>query len=184
MTNEELCALARSGDAAAAEQLISQNMRFIHQTAAEILHREHELNRCLGLEAEDLAQEGALGLYRCVEKFDPAREVKFLSYAARAIRNAMYDYIGQQDLMLLSEDDDAAPATGFSPQNAEFLEDFQAVFPKLTAREQAYLSYRLGLDQEFQKRSLRETAYHFHLTESWARTTEKHALRDLRELLP
>ena len=183
MTNEELCALAKNGDTDALEQLISQNMRFVYQTAKEILNQEHELNRCLGLEEDDLAQEGALGLCRCVEKFDPTKEIKFLSYASRAIRNAMYDYIGQQDLMLLSEDDDAAPSASSAPQSTEYLAHFQEAFQKLSAREQAYLSYRLGLDQEFKKRPLRETAYHFYLTESWARTTEKHALEHLRKLL-
>ena len=60
---------------------------------------------------------------------------------------------------------------------------FEAAFSKLTSREQAYLDYRFGMDHSHKKRTRKETAHHFYLTESWAKTTETHALEHLRELI-
>ena len=42
---------------------------------------------------DDLKQAGNLGLWKAVPKFDAARGMKFLTYAAPAIRNAMMDMV-------------------------------------------------------------------------------------------
>jgi RNA polymerase primary sigma factor len=42
-----------------------------------------------GVEHEELVQEGSLGLMHAIEKFDPARPVNFMTYAAHWIRQAM-----------------------------------------------------------------------------------------------
>ena len=42
---------------------------------------------------DDLVQEGSIGLLRAVDGFDPARKLKFLTYAAPAIKNAMLDLV-------------------------------------------------------------------------------------------
>ena len=46
----------------------------------------------LNLDTDDLKQAGNLGL-KAVPKFDAARGMKFLTYAAPAIRNAMMDMV-------------------------------------------------------------------------------------------
>ena len=49
------------------------------------------------VDSEDLVSAGILGLMDAVEKFDPAREVKFKTYAAFRIRGAMLDELRTMD---------------------------------------------------------------------------------------
>ena len=93
MTNERLCALAQKGDEAARELLIEKNMGFIVQTA-DLVYRSSSLEGSdLNIDVDDLVQEGSIGLLRAVDGFDPARKLKFLTYAAPAIKNAMLDLV-------------------------------------------------------------------------------------------
>ena len=93
MTNERLCALAQKSDETARELLVEKNMGFIVQTA-DIVYRSSSLEgRDLNIDVDDLVQEGSIGLLRAVDGFDPARKLKFLTYAAPFIRNAMTDLV-------------------------------------------------------------------------------------------
>ena len=93
MTNARLCALAQKGDEAAREILIEKNMGFIVQTA-DLIYRSASLEGSdLNIDVDDLVQEGSIGLLRAVDGFDPARKIKFLTYAASFIRNAMTDLV-------------------------------------------------------------------------------------------
>ena len=80
-TNERLCALAQKGDAAALDSLIDNNKSFIGKVANDLFR------------SMNLAQAGNLGLWKAVPKFDAARGMKFLTYAAPAIHNAMMDMV-------------------------------------------------------------------------------------------
>ncbi len=57
-----------------------------------------ELNRSLRISLDDLAQEGSLGLFGCIESCNSDSGNLFLTYAAPAIRNAMIDYIRSQNV--------------------------------------------------------------------------------------
>ena len=93
LTNERLCALAQKGDEAAREILVEKNMGFIVQTA-DLIYRSSSLEGGdLNIDVDDLVQEGSIGLLRAVDGFDPARKLKFLTYAAPAIKNAMLDLV-------------------------------------------------------------------------------------------
>ena len=93
MTNERLCTLAQKGDEAAREILVEKNMGFIVQTA-DLMYRSSSLEGSdLNIDVDDLVQEGSIGLLRAVDGFDPARKLKFLTYAAPFIRNAMTDLV-------------------------------------------------------------------------------------------
>lgn len=93
MTNERLCTLAQKGDEAAREILVEKNMGFIVQTA-DLIYRSSSLEGGdLNIDVDDLVQEGSIGLLRAVDGFDPARKLKFLTYAAPFIRNAMTDLV-------------------------------------------------------------------------------------------
>ena len=93
MTNERLCTLAQKGDEAAREVLVEKNMGFIVQTA-DLIYRSSSLEGSdLNIDVDDLVQEGSIGLLRAVDGFDPARKLKFLTYAAPFIRNAMTDLV-------------------------------------------------------------------------------------------
>lgn len=93
MTNERLCALAQKGDTHAADLLLEQNSGFIRKTASEIFLKSNLAESDLSIEPDDLVQEGSIGLLRAVDGFDPARKIKFLTYAAPFIRNAMTDLV-------------------------------------------------------------------------------------------
>ena len=93
MTNERLCTLAQKGDDATREILVEKNMGFIVQTA-DLIYRSSSLEGSdLNIDMDDLVQEGSIGLLRAVDGFDPARKLKFLTYAAPFIRNAMTDLV-------------------------------------------------------------------------------------------
>lgn len=93
MTNERLCALAQKSDETARELLVEKNMGFIVQTA-DLIYRSSSLEGSdLNIDMDDLVQEGSIGLLRAVDGFDPARKLKFLTYAAPFIRNAMTDLV-------------------------------------------------------------------------------------------
>ena len=47
----------------------------------------------IGIDLDDLVQEGSIGLLNAIPLFDAGRGMKFLTYAAPAVRNAMTDCI-------------------------------------------------------------------------------------------
>ena len=57
------------------------------------------MGRDRGLTVGDLAQWGALGLLRAVERFDPGRGVKFETYAGWMIRGGMLDGLRDWDVL-------------------------------------------------------------------------------------
>ena len=93
MTNERLCALAQKGDEAAREILVEKNMGFIVQTA-DLVYRSSSLEGSdLNIDVDDLEQEGGIGLLKAIPSYDQSIGVKFLTYAAPFIRNAMTDLV-------------------------------------------------------------------------------------------
>jgi RNA polymerase sigma factor (sigma-70 family) len=77
--------LWRDHDAAAREQIILSNLRLVVSIARDYGGR--------GVDLSDLVAEGNLGLLHAVDRFDPARGVRFGTYATwwvrRAIRRAV-----------------------------------------------------------------------------------------------
>lgn len=195
-SNEELCASARLGDAGARNQLVGNNLGFIRKTANELWSSQRELNSDLLLDRVDLEQEGALGLLRCVDTFDPESGGKFLSYAAPAVRNAMLDSIRERSRTFeaqnigsrISLESAALYGTGKTPEQLylerESFEELHAALGRIEPRERGYIEYRFGFDDEDTERTLTQTARHFHLSESRARATERQALDDVWLELP
>ena len=195
-SNEELCASARLGDAGARNELVENNLGFIRKTANELWNSQRELNTDLLLDREDLEQEGALGLLRCVDTFDPESGGKFLSYAAPAVRNAMLYSIRERSRTFeaqnigsrISLESAAFYGTGKTPEQLylerESFEELHAALGRIEPRQRGYIEYRFGFDDEDTERTLTQTARHFHLSESRARATERQALDDVRLELP
>lgn len=98
ITNEQLCALAKRGDADAQNLLIENNLRFIKKAAYEVWSAQAELNRSLQISLDDLVQEGSLGLLGCIDSYNSNSGNLFLTYAGSAIRNAMIDYVRSQNV--------------------------------------------------------------------------------------
>lgn len=206
LSNEELCALAKNGDADALEQLVKQNLPYIKKRAKEIWGSKAALNRSYGIERDDLVQEGSIALCGCVERFDPVRGFKFLTYAAQAIQNAMYDcfraqrtsyekrYVDRADSMdeivrdvWTSRHNLIPDPTRKTPEQVylskERREEIYSALDAISDREKHYLRYRFGFEDDVEH-PLIETAKHFHLSESRAKKTERSALNNVRLELP
>jgi RNA polymerase primary sigma factor len=78
---KELGARIQEGDQAALQQMVEANLRFVVHYAKRY--------RGLGLAYMDLIHEGNLGLMEAAKRFDPGRNVKFISYAVWWVRQAI-----------------------------------------------------------------------------------------------
>ena len=89
LSEEEELALARSyrqtRDPRTAQRLVRANLRFVVRIAREYLSGNVSL--------ADLVQEGNVGLIQAVERFDPERDVRLVSYAATWIRARILNHI-------------------------------------------------------------------------------------------
>ena len=73
------------GDAAAADRLVLCNLRAVVKIAGQFRNQH--------IAFEDLVQEGNVGLLRAINKFDPDRGTRFLSYAGWWIRACIKEYL-------------------------------------------------------------------------------------------
>jgi len=89
LTQEEEQRLARlyrkSESQRAAHILVTSNLRFVVKVSYEY--------RSYGIKMSDLIQEGNIGLMKAVEKFDPDKEIRLISYAVWWIRAYIQNYI-------------------------------------------------------------------------------------------
>lgn len=92
-SNEQLCTLAQEGDTHASNLLLEYNSGFIRKTANEIFLKANLVESDLSIEICDLEQEGSIGLLKAISSYDKSVGVKFLTYAAPFIRNAMTDLV-------------------------------------------------------------------------------------------
>jgi RNA polymerase primary sigma factor len=83
-----LARLAQKGDTAAAERLVTANLRFVISYVKK--YQGH------GLELSELVAIGNEGLLKAVRKFDPDQGVKFISYAVWWVRQAVLKALAEQ----------------------------------------------------------------------------------------
>ncbi|RMA93283.1 sigma-70 family RNA polymerase sigma factor [Hydrogenothermus marinus] len=85
---KELAIKAKKGDKEALKKLVEGNLRFVVNVAKNFMG--------WGVPLTDLIAAGNLGLIEAAKRFDPDRDVKFISYAVWWIRQAIMQTIFQQ----------------------------------------------------------------------------------------
>ena len=85
---------AHQGDKEARDTLFEENTGLIYSVARRFLGR--------GVEREDLFQIGSIGLLKAVDKFDPAFEVKFSTYAIPMILGELKRFFRDDGMIKVS----------------------------------------------------------------------------------
>ncbi len=85
---------ARDGDKAARDLIVSENTGLIWSVVKKFLHR--------GYEADDLFQIGAIGLIKCIDKFDLKYNVKFSTYAVPMIMGEIKRFLRDDGMIKVS----------------------------------------------------------------------------------
>jgi len=86
---KDLARRIAKGEETARQRLIKANLRLVVSIAKRYVHRGP-------LSISDLIQEGNIGLFKAVEKFDPERGFKFSTYATWWIRQAITRALADQ----------------------------------------------------------------------------------------
>jgi RNA polymerase primary sigma factor len=89
---QDLSKRIQKGDKAARDRLIEANLRLVVKIA--------RLYTYCGAPLLDLIQEGNLGLMRAVEKYDPAKNIRFSSYACWWIRQSICRFIANKQRVI------------------------------------------------------------------------------------
>jgi len=214
LTNEQLCKLAQAGDEQAVSLLIEANLPFVRKVANQIVENpvwQEHLSSC-GVGFDDLVQVGSIGLWRAIDSYELSSGVKFLTYAAPAIRRSRSDLIRQYSrdtvwqlrhdkanawkIIYLDEDLDdteddtvetliSSPCAKLPEQiyiEQETAAELHEAMDALPDRENVYVQYRFGFG-DGKGHPLTETARYFHLTESRTKSVEHSALKLLRHEL-
>src|SRR5438445_7938155 len=85
---KELGRRIQQGDQEALKRLVESNLRFVVSYAKRY--------RGLGLSFLDVIHEGSLGLMEAAKRFDPERNVKFISYAVWWERQSIFHALSEQ----------------------------------------------------------------------------------------
>ena len=90
----ELITLAQQGDDEACERIIKENSGLIWSVVKKFAKR--------GYEPDDLYQIGAIGLLKCIRKFDDSYDVKFSTYAIPMIIGEIKRFLRDDGLIKIS----------------------------------------------------------------------------------
>src|SRR4051812_32403534 len=90
--SQSLWARTASGDDAARDAVLSENLNLVHHVA-------RQLSRSLAVEADfdELVSAGTIGLMTAVKAFDPRRGLAFSTFAVPRIRGSILDELRRQD---------------------------------------------------------------------------------------
>jgi len=86
---------ARAAGEAARQRLVTTNMGLVHYCVTDVMNKRRR--RLQAVTRDDLVQEGAIGLARAVDRWNPAVGGKFSTYAVYWIRAAVLRCIAERD---------------------------------------------------------------------------------------
>jgi RNA polymerase primary sigma factor len=205
LTIDEERALAvrvhRDRDETALSRLVEANLRFVVSYAKRY--------RGLGVGFLDLIHEGNLGLIEAARRFDPSRNVKFITYAVWWVRESMmhvlsdqtraFSFPPKQFAALFNAHEDVSlnePVAGSRRELADLLpqdgtpvddemihqadlDELLAALSDLDGKERAVMSLRYGLDDD-EEHTLQEIGDRLHLSRERVRQIESRAKEKLR----
>ena len=202
MTNEHLCLLAQQGDSSAQDTLIKNFISSMKLDAAALKKKYSGLQ----VEMEDLLQEALIGFLRAVQTYRPNEGIQFQTYTSAVTRHAMLDYIRKcksdipESGPIISLDNtppslDTTSVTyvdilineyAASPEQLyikkETILEVREVLWMISDREREYLFFRYGFIDDVEH-DRTETAFHFHLSVSRAKSLEAAGLRHCKRQL-
>ena len=89
---KDLAAKAVHGDKSAIDALVVSNLRFV----VKVANAYKNYLKDESLKIEDLIMEGNIALMTAARKFNPAKNVRFCTYAVWWIKNAIYRVLSQK----------------------------------------------------------------------------------------
>jgi RNA polymerase primary sigma factor len=89
---QELAVKARNGDQDALNRLTQSNLKFVVKIASRYQNR--------GLSLAELISEGNIGLLKAIEKFEPEKDIKLISYAIWWIKQRIMLAISEKNSLI------------------------------------------------------------------------------------
>ena len=140
-TDEELVELLRQGDTEVMDYLL-EKYKFVVRQKARVLY-------LAGGEADDLIQEGMIGLFKAVRDFQTDKEASFATFARVCIDRQIYSAIQNSNrqkhqplnsYVSLNQEDESSPIWELSVENPESIIIDQETTEDLRKRISDYLS--------------------------------------------
>lgn len=176
-TAEQLVARAQRGDRDARAALVAGEMGLVRSVALRY--------RNLGVPADDLVQEGVLGLLSAIDRYDPSRGAAFSTYAFWRIRASVTHALTAQSragakVMSLDQQDDVADPSDAPDAQVERHEQTRALYKalrRLRARKCTIVTRHFGLGGA--PEPFRDIGRDLELSEERTRALNDEALREL-----
>ncbi|HJD20678.1 MAG TPA: sigma-70 family RNA polymerase sigma factor [Candidatus Gemmiger faecigallinarum] len=189
----EAFAALQAGDRAARDRLIRHNLRLVAHVAKKYY--------AASAAQDDLVSIGTIGLIKAVDTFDPARRVRFASYASQCIENEIRMHLRhtrregtplslQEPLESHANDSGMLTLADVLPDDMVMEDDcerrdsahrLRSLLAGLPPREARILALRYGLDggPELTQQAI---AARLGISRSYVSRIEKRALERLREM--
>ncbi len=170
--DEELLRLTAAGDRESFAQLVELHQKRVVQLAARLLSSADQ--------AEDVAQDAFIRVYRAAGKFKP--QARFSTWLYRIVVNLCHDQRRRWKLRLSSfEEEPAAPAESSRAEREEISARVHAAMEELAPRQRAVLVLHRFEGQSYREiaasTGLSESAVESLLVRAYAKL--RYALRDL-----